>query len=119
MCEITEKTLGCSIPRHVVSWHEQRCCRRGPQHVDYVIESLCQRSLESYSDVDGFELCHYRDDKDREIDAIVEKPDGSWGAVEIGIGFDQVEKATEHCSRYRRDSKNNRHSSVLYADWPP
>jgi hypothetical protein len=42
----------------------------------------------------GFEaeVCHYRDDFGLEVDAIVQLRNGSWGALEIKLGQEQVEQ---------------------------
>ena len=38
---------------------------------------------------------HYRDSGGNEIDAIVEMPNGRWGAFEIKLGMNQVDEAAE------------------------
>ena len=41
-------------------------------------------------------VTHYRDAKNREIDAVVELPGGVWGAFEIKLGANQIDEAAEH-----------------------
>ena len=41
----------------------------------------------------GGQVFHYRDAAGHEIDAVVEMPDGSWGAFEIKLGANQVDAA--------------------------
>lgn len=51
-----------------------------------VFESMVVRDLRVYSAPLGATVRHYRDSAGREIDAVVERPDGSWLAVEVKIG---------------------------------
>lgn len=62
---------------------------------EFVFESLCERDLLIYSEYNGYRLFHYRDNSGKEIDAVVECPDGRWGAFEIKLGAGQVDKASE------------------------
>ena len=67
-----------------------------------LFESLCERDLDIYASSSGGRLFHYRDDNGNEIDAVVEMPDGSWGAFEIKLGLNQVDRAAEHLLRMSR-----------------
>ena len=58
-----------------------------------LFESLCERDLQIYSRTIGGELFHYRDSHGREIDAVIEMPDGKWGAFEIELGANQIDDA--------------------------
>lgn len=46
-----------------------------------LFEALCERDLQIYADAFGGSLYHYQDYKNREIDAVVECPDGEWCAL--------------------------------------
>ncbi|MCQ2085258.1 MAG: DUF4143 domain-containing protein [archaeon] len=59
----------------------------------FLFESLCEHDLQVYCKCNGYELFHYRDGYGNEFDAVVERPDKSWGAIEIKLGFNQVEEA--------------------------
>ncbi len=61
--------------------------------MEVMFEALCERDLRIYASACGARLFHYRDYNDREIDAVVEMPDGSWGAFEIRLGTYQTEEA--------------------------
>ena len=61
----------------------------------FLFEALVERDLRTYAETWGGKLFHYRDASDREIDAVVELPDGRWGAFEIKLGGNQVEQAAE------------------------
>ncbi len=65
----------------------------------FMFEALCERDLQVYAYVNGGRLYHYRDGKGREIDAIVEMPDGRWGAFEIKLGADRIDEGAENLKR--------------------
>ena len=58
-----------------------------------LFEAMCIRDLRIYAESFGGQLFHYRDASGRKIDAVVELPDGSWGAFEIKLGANQVDAA--------------------------
>lgn len=62
----------------------------------FMFEAMCERDLQIYARAGGGRLYHYRDSNNREIDAIVQMPSGSWGAFEIKLGADQTDKAAEN-----------------------
>lgn len=57
-----------------------------------LFESLCVRDLRVYSQVLDGEIFHYRDKNGLEIDIVVCLADGRWGAVEVKLGFKEIEK---------------------------
>lgn len=59
----------------------------------FLFEALCERDLTIYAQANGGGLYHYRDGNDREIDAVLELPDGRWGAFEIKLGANQIDTA--------------------------
>lgn len=61
----------------------------------FLFEAMCIRDLRIYSESFGAQLFHYRDDSGREIDAVIELPDGKWGAFEIKLGANQIDKAAK------------------------
>ena len=62
---------------------------------------MCARDLDVYASRLGGRLLQYCDDKDREIDAVVELPDGRWGAFEIKLGAQQIDGAAANLIRIR------------------
>lgn len=66
----------------------------------FFFESLCEHDLQLYAEASGGRLFHYRDGRDREIDAIVETSDGRWGALEIKLGFSQADRAAENLLKF-------------------
>ena len=62
----------------------------------FIFESLCEHDLKIYAQVNDGELYHFRDDKGNEVDAVVQWPDGSWGAFEIKLGAKQIDQASQN-----------------------
>jgi len=67
----------------------------------FMFENLCLRDLAVYAGFYGGSLFHYHDNSELEVDAIVEMPDGAWGAFEIKLGEGQVEAAAKTLLRLR------------------
>jgi uncharacterized protein len=58
-----------------------------------LFESVVIRDLRVYAWAAGGSVSHYRDATGYEVDAIVEHPDGRWGAFEVKMGVGAVEEA--------------------------
>ena len=56
-------------------------------------EDMAVRDLRIYSDVLGGDVRHYRDNAGLECDAVIHLENGSWGAVEIKLGGDDLIEA--------------------------
>jgi len=69
----------------------------------FMFENLCLRDLTVYADYYGGNVFHYRDNSELEVDAIIEMPDGAWGAFEIKLSEEQVESAS--CTLLRMKNK--------------
>jgi uncharacterized protein len=54
----------------------------------FLFESLVVRDLRVYAQSLDAQVLQYRDSQNREIDAIVEARDGTWGAFEVKLGGD-------------------------------
>jgi predicted AAA+ superfamily ATPase len=67
----------------------------------FIFENLCLRDLAVYAGFYGGNVFHYHDNSELEVDAIVEMPDGAWGAFEIKLGGNQVETAANALLRMR------------------
>ena len=61
----------------------------------FLFESLVERDLRTYAEAFDGELYHYQDYRNREIDAVIERPDGEWTAVEVKLGSNQIETAAK------------------------
>ena len=73
----------------------------------FLFEALCERDLQIYAADFHGKLFHYRDGTGREIDAVVEHPDGSWAAIEIKLGGNQIDRAAEGLLAIRTAMENN------------
>lgn len=65
----------------------------------FLFEALCERDLRVYAEVHDAQLYHYQDYDNNEIDAIVQMSDGSWGAFEIKLGVNDVDRAAQNLLR--------------------
>lgn len=54
-----------------------------------LFESLVVRDLRVYSQFDGCQMSHYRDEYGLEVDVILERADGEWAAIEVKLGSDE------------------------------
>lgn len=67
-----------------------------------LFESLVVRDLRVYSQHDGCQLSHYRDEYGLEVDVILERADGEWAAFEVKLGSDEgVSDAVESLRKLR------------------
>jgi predicted AAA+ superfamily ATPase len=64
-----------------------------------VFEELCLHDLSVYCDVIGAHLFHYHDDSGLEVDAIIEAPDGQWGAFEVKVGAQRADEGAAALKR--------------------
>lgn len=62
----------------------------------FLFEALCERDLKIYAESFCGSLYHYQDYHSREIDAVIELPDGQWCAFEIKLGANQIDAAAEN-----------------------
>lgn len=69
----------------------------------FLFESLCERDLRIYAESFGGELYHYQDYRGREIDAVIELPDGQWCAFEIKLGANQIDAAAKSLTEIKRE----------------
>lgn len=73
-----------------------------PNTFGFLFEAMCERDLDVYMRSIGGRIYHYHDYGDREIDAVVELPDGRWGAVEVKLGWKQVDSAAENLLKIKK-----------------
>ena len=69
----------------------------------FLFEALCERDLKIYAQTFGGKLYHYQDYQNREIDAVIELPDGEWCAFEIKLGANQIDAAAEGLLKIKED----------------
>lgn len=73
---------------------------RDLEYFGQVFESLVVRDLRVYADVHDASVYHYRDSAGREVDAIIERRDGGWIAVEIKLAAAREEDAAVSLKRF-------------------
>lgn len=61
----------------------------------HFFESMCIRDLDIYAKYLGGKIFHYRDLQNREIDAVIELPDGRYGLFEIKLGSYEIDDAAK------------------------
>jgi len=59
----------------------------------FLFEGMCERDLKIYAESFDANVYHYQDYLNREIDAVIELPDGRWSAFEVKLGANQIDKA--------------------------
>jgi uncharacterized protein len=70
------------------------------RYFGFVFESMMVRDLRVVSQPLGGEVYHYRDNTGLEVDAIVELPDGRWGAIEVKLGVGYIDDAADNLKRF-------------------
>lgn len=73
----------------------------------FLFESLVEHDLRIYAQAMDANLYHYQDYNNNEIDAIIELKDGSYGAFEIKLGSNQIEKAAQNLIKVKNSIINN------------
>ena len=68
----------------------------------FLFEALCERDLKIYAESFGGKLYHYQDYLGKEIDAVIEMPDGSWGAFEIKLGANSIDEAADNLTSIKK-----------------
>lgn len=76
----------------------------------FLFEALCERDLSVYAQAIKGMLSHYRDAYGREIDAVIELPDGRWGAFEIKLGANQIDAAARSLIKLRDEMESDPHA---------
>ncbi|MCL2147985.1 MAG: DUF4143 domain-containing protein [Methanomassiliicoccaceae archaeon] len=79
-----------------------------------LFESLCTRDLRVYSQTLDGEVFHYRDRYGLEADAVVHLLDGRWGAVEVKLGPNGIDKGAESLKRLRDKVDTDRMSQPSF-----
>lgn len=75
----------------------------------FLFESLVVRDLRIYSQLEGCQLSHYRDEYGLEVDVILERADGEWAAFEVKLGSDEGVMEGIESLRQLRDRVDAKH----------
>jgi len=77
-----------------------------------LFETLCIRDLRVYTSASAMlgedTLRYYKDDFQLEVDAIIERRDGAWGAIEIKLSEDKVQEGINNLLRLKEKVMNNK-----------
>lgn len=84
-------------------------------YAGFLFESMVVRDLRVLSGPLGGIVSHYRDSNGVEADAIVELPDGTWGAFEVKLGPERVDEAAASLRRFKSavDTRKSGEPAVL------
>lgn len=66
----------------------------------FLFENLVLRDLKVYAQSNEWNIYHYQDYNDNELDAVIELKNGEWVAIEIKLGWEQVDKAAEKLVKF-------------------
>lgn len=81
-----------------------------------VFENLVMRDLMVYARsldlLDSMPVRYYRDDSGLEVDAIIQRSDGSWAAIEAKVSEDKVDEGIKTLKRLRRKLTDNPRSQT-------
>lgn len=86
---------------------------KDPKTLGCFFESLAAHDLLVYAQAMDANLMHYRDNAGLEVDLIVERRDGSWGAFEVKLGAAQIENAAASLNALERKINKQGDSSPL------
>lgn len=64
---------------------------RDPNTLGYLFESLVIRDLRVYGQAAGASVFHLRDSSGAEVDAIVQRRDGTWAGIEVKLGQGDID----------------------------
>jgi predicted AAA+ superfamily ATPase len=81
----------------------------------FIFENLVIRDLLIYAQYKNYQISFYRDNKDLEIDVIVESENNKYGAIEIKLGTNDIAKAEKNLLAFEAKmiSEGNQRPSFL------
>jgi len=72
-----------------------------PQWFGFLFEEMVLRDVRVFSQPLGGRTYHYRDSSGLEADIVVEFPNGSWMAIEVKLGYSQIDSAAKNLLKLR------------------
>ncbi len=69
----------------------------------FLFESLVERDLKIYAETFDAELYHYQDYNNREMDAVIQMPNGDWCGFEIKLGAHQIDDAAKSLLKIKNE----------------
>ncbi len=68
----------------------------------FLFEALVERDLRIYAETFDGRLYHYQDYSNREIDAVIELPNGEWSAFEIKLGANEIDAGAANLLKIKK-----------------
>ncbi len=69
----------------------------------FLFEALVERDLKIYAETFDAQLFHYQDYNNREMDAVIQMPNGDWCGFEIKLGAHQIEEAAQSLLKIKNE----------------
>ena len=85
----------------------------------FLFEALVERDLRIYANYNNGELRHFRNNvSGLEVDAIVLNEDGEYGAIEIKLGSNEIDEATNNLLKfYEKSEKKPKFMCIICGLW--
>lgn len=78
-----------------------------------LFESLVIRDFRVLADYNRSSVYHYRDETGLEVDAIIERRDGTWAAFEVKLGGEKaIEDAAKHLMQLSKKVSDQRRAEL-------
>ena len=87
---------------------------RDPETLGLLFESLVVRDLRIYAQAIGASVFHYRESTGLEADAVLQRRDGSWAAVEVKLGQKDIEEGAGNLLRVSAHVDTDRHGAPAF-----
>ena len=85
-----------------------------PETLGLLFESLAVRDLRIYGQAIGASAFHYRENTGLEADAILQRRDGSWAALEVKLGQKDIEHGANSLLRVAEHIDTDRHGAPAF-----
>ncbi len=85
-----------------------------PETLGLLFESLAVRDLRIYGQAIGASAFHYRENTGLEADAILQRRDGSWAALEVKLGQKEIEHGADSLLRVAEHIDTDRHGAPAF-----
>ena len=85
-----------------------------PETLGLLFESLAVRDLRIYGQAIGASAFHYRENTGLEADAILQRRDGSWAALEVKLGQKDIEHGADSLLRVAEHIDTDRHGAPAF-----
>ncbi len=85
-----------------------------PETLGLLFESLAVRDLRIYGQAIGASAFHYRENTGLEADAILQRRDGSWAALDVKLGQKDIEHGADSLLRVAEHIDTDRHGTPAF-----